>query len=49
MKQEKAWAANDGGWPEDWVNDWGDLLDRLMEEREIEKGTRPDRGRILRG
>jgi hypothetical protein len=37
MKQEKAWATDDGGWPEDWVYDWGELLNRLMGEREIEK------------
>jgi hypothetical protein len=33
----KAWATDSGGWPEDWVYDWGELLNRLMTEREIEK------------
>jgi hypothetical protein len=36
MKNGKVWATNDAGWPEDWTKDWGDLLDRLMDERKIE-------------
>jgi hypothetical protein len=36
MKQEKVWATEDKAWPEEWVDDWGDLPDRLMSERGIE-------------
>jgi hypothetical protein len=36
VKQEKVWITNDSAWSEKWIEDWGDLLDRLMSEWEIE-------------